>query len=398
MEFGTIIAWHKKPGDLVHRGDIIVDVETDKGVIEVEIWQTGTISEILAEPGQRVPVGKVLAKISEPGQQVPTTAPVQLTSLSAPLPIVPMAPSTTPTALATAQAVTRPARLRITPLARRIAAEKAVPLGSLHGTGFLGAITRADVEAACASTLQITPESSKSASPRTSETGGKERISAAMRHAIAMAMQKSKREIPHYYMQTEICMDHAIDWLALKNATRSVSDRLLPAILYMAAVARAIHEVPEMNGFWLENEFHPSSAVHIGMATSLRRGGLVAPAVHDVDRLTIDDLMNRLRDLVTRARAGRLRSSEISDATITVTSLGDSGVETVYGVIYPPQVAIVGFGKISEKPWAESGMVGARHVVIATVAGDHRASDGHRGGMFLAAIRRLLHEPEKIFS
>jgi len=132
------------------------------------------------------------------------------------------------------------------------------------------------------------------------------------------------------------------------------------------------------------------------VAISLRGGGLIAPAIHDADKKTLDELMHDLRDLVKRSRAGRLRSSEMSDPTITVTNLGEQGVECVYGVIYPPQVALVGFGKLVERPWAENGMVGARPVIVATLAADHRASDGHRGGLFLDAIASLLREPEKL--
>jgi len=164
----------------------------------------------------------------------------------------------------------------------------------------------------------------------------------------------------------------------------------------LKAVAFAIREVPEMNGFWLDGAFKPSDAIHVGVAISLRLGGLIAPAIHDVDKKSLDEIMVNLRDLVKRVRAGVLRSSEIADATITVTSLGEQGVETVFGIIYPPQVALVGFGKVVERPWAADGMVGARPTIMATLAADHRASDGHRGGLFIAAIDRTLQEPEKL--
>lgn len=151
-----------------------------------------------------------------------------------------------------------------------------------------------------------------------------------------------------------------------------------------------------MNGFWVDGAFKPSEAVHVGVAISLRQGGLIAPAIHDVDKKGLDEIMVNLQDLVKRVRAGVLRSSEIADATITVTSLGEQGVETVFGIIYPPQVALVGFGQITERPWAANGMLGARPVMMATLAADHRASDGHRGALFLARIERLLQEPEQL--
>jgi pyruvate dehydrogenase E2 component (dihydrolipoamide acetyltransferase) len=151
-----------------------------------------------------------------------------------------------------------------------------------------------------------------------------------------------------------------------------------------------------MNGFWMNGAFKTADAVHVGVAISLRQGGLIAPAIHDIDKKALGEIMVNLRDLVKRVRAGVLRSSEIADATITVTSLGEEGVETVFGVIYPPQVALVGFGKITEQVWAADGMLGAKPTVMATLAADHRASDGHRGGLFLAAIDRILQEPERL--
>jgi pyruvate dehydrogenase E2 component (dihydrolipoamide acetyltransferase) len=219
---------------------------------------------------------------------------------------------------------------------------------------------------------------------------------AAMRKAIAAAMTRSKREIPHYYLGTHIDMSKAMSWLQAENLKRPVTERLLYAVLLLKAVALAVHEVPEINGFWTDGAFRPSEAVHVGVAISLRQGGLIAPAIHDVDKKNLAEIMGNLRDLVKRVRAGVLRSSEIADATITVTSLGEQGVETVFGIIYPPQVALVGFGKIVEQPWAVNGMVGARPGIMATLAADHRVSDGHRGGLFLAAIDRLLQAPEQL--
>ena len=214
-----------------------------------------------------------------------------------------------------------------------------------------------------------------------------------MRRAIAAAMSRSKREIPHYYLATDIDVTPLLAWLAAENAKRSVVERLLPAVPLMKAVALALREVPELNGFWIDGAFRPSSAVHLGMAIAMRGGGLVAPAIHDADRKTCDELMAALRDLITRVRGGRLRSSEMVDPTVTLTSLGEQGVAQVFGVIYPPQVAIVGLGRIGERPWVTAGTVAVRQVLTASLAADHRVSDGHRGALFLAALDRLLQAP-----
>jgi pyruvate dehydrogenase E2 component (dihydrolipoamide acetyltransferase) len=173
-----------------------------------------------------------------------------------------------------------------------------------------------------------------------------------------------------------------------------VTERLLPVVLLLKAVARALAEVPELNGFWLDGTFKKGSGIHVGCAISLRGGGLVAPALHDVDKKGLSTLMTELRDLVSRARTGSLRSSELSDSTITVTNLGDMGVESTFGIIFPPQVALVGFGKVLRRPWVVGDDLAVRPVMTATLSADHRAVDGHRGGLFLSALDRALQEPE----
>ena len=217
-----------------------------------------------------------------------------------------------------------------------------------------------------------------------------------MRRAIAAAMSRSKREIPHYYLSETISLQRAAEWLEAENARRPLPERLLMAVLYLKATALACKSFPDMNGHYRDGGFAPAAAVHAGVAISLRQGGLIAPAIHDMDKLTLTEAMKKLADLVKRARAGSLRSSEMSDPTITVTNLGEGGVESVFAIIYPPQVAIVGFGTTLARPWVIDGEVRAVPTVVASLAADHRASDGHRGALFLAALARLLQEPEKL--
>jgi pyruvate dehydrogenase E2 component (dihydrolipoamide acetyltransferase) len=365
MEAGRLIAWMKKPGDRIERGEIIAEIDTDKGLIEVECFATGVVEKLLINPGDKVPVGTVLASIRE---EIPSIKP------PAPRPA--------------------PARLIISPVARKMAAELGIDPATITGTGPGGRITHEDVErdaAARAAAAQVAPPVQPPVQPE--DSAGR---AARMRQAIAAAMAKSKREIPHYYLSETMDMSRATTWLAEENQKQPVEGRLLLGALLVKAVALALREVPELNGFWKEGRAVPSKEIHVGMAISLRGGGLIAPALHNADIQSLDELMKNLRDLTQRARAVRLRSSELTDPTITVTSLGEQGVETVFGVIYPPQVAIVGFGKIVERPWAVNGMIGARRVMTATIAADHRASDGHRGGLFLAAVDRLLQEPEKL--
>jgi len=217
-----------------------------------------------------------------------------------------------------------------------------------------------------------------------------------MRKVIGAAMARSKREIPHYYLAEDVLLTAATRWLMEQNAARSVADRLLLAPLLLKSVAVALRRTPELNGYYKDDVFAPGAGIHIGVAISLRAGGLVTPALMDVDRKDIDQLNRELLDLIRRTRAGSLKSTELSAGTITVTSLGEQGVGAVYGVIYPPQVALVGFGRVTERPWAVDGGLRVAPVVTATLAADHRVSDGHRGGLFLAAVRDLLQNPPEL--
>ena len=378
MGAGTLVEWLIKPGDRVRRGDIVAVVETQKGAIEVETFSEGIVSELVVPVGTKVPVGSLIARIGAPGEialEKPATAAPPPQPRPAPLPAAPPRPSH--------------AGVRITPAARRRAADLGVDPASLSGTGVDGAVSIADVEAAAARR----PVAPSAPAPPPRRTGFN---AAEMRKAIAAAMGRSKREIPHYYLSHTVDLGAAHAWLTAFNEAQPVPNRLLPAVMLLKATALALREVPQLNGTYVDGEFRPGQGIHIGWAISLRSGGLVAPAVLDADTRPLTELMATMRDLVQRARTGGLRSSELGSATVTITSLGDRGAETVLGIIYPPQVALIGFGGIAVRPWVVEGRVEPRPLVTVSLAGDHRASDGHVGGLLLNAIERLLQEPEKL--
>jgi pyruvate dehydrogenase E2 component (dihydrolipoamide acetyltransferase) len=447
MDEGTILEWLVKPGDEVHKGDVIAVIDTAKSAIEVESFSSGTIGELVVDVGVTVPVGTVLATIAEPGgeraEPAPAAAPArqkpaELPEAAPPAPAVPAPPPVSPVIrhrahelgldLATvhgtgpAGAVTRAdvdkaaaargpeaavhkqprsrktpgggaERARVTPLARRIAGELGVDLAGVTGTGPAGAVREADVRQAAGVGRPAPAPRAAAAAPATRSAAERNQ---SMRQAIARLMARSKREIPHYYVSNTADMTRALSWLHDRNLELDVSQRLVPAALLLKATALAARQVPQLNGYWVDDAFQPAEAVHLGIAISLRGGGLLTPAIHDAADLKLGELMARMRDLVTRARGGRLRGSELTDATITVTNLGDQGVESVYGVIYPPQVALVGFGRITERPVAVDGLVGARPVVVTTLAADHRATDGYTGARYLTAIADLLQRPEEL--
>ena len=386
MEAGTLVEWLVKPGDRVKHGDIIAVVETQKGAIEIEIFETGEIEQFLVDIGTKVPVGTPLAKIRTE-QEVKAgldVKPAQEALLIAPPAILPIAPHLTGPPMAAVSPPPTIGRIRASPAARRLAQTRNVNL-AVAGSGPGGAIIFKDIERQLSATTMIM---------ETKPVKGLDLD--AMRVAIAAAMARSKREIPHYYLEHQVDVTPCEAWLARMNATRPPEGRLLMGAVAMKAVALAARRFPAFNGFYVNGKFEPSSSVHPGMAIAVRGGGLAAPAIHDADRLSCDALMASMRDLVARMRSGRIRSSEIADATLTVSSFGERGVEALYGVIYPPQVAIVGLGKVVVRPWIVDGTVLPRSIVTITLSGDHRVSDGHGGALFLTEIDKLLQEPDKL--
>ena len=420
MTAGVLAAWRVAVGDRVSQGDIIAEVETDKGLIEVEVFETGRVERLLVREGEKVPVGTVLAEIDTAtvavseavSAPVPASAPGLILSagssgvdLDGPVasPAVRRRAHELDVSLrgvqgsgehgrvtlhdleGVARSSAAPAivggRARISPYARRIALERGIDITELRGTGPAGAIQARDVLSAKSSV----PEVGKPASP-----------AERMQRAIAAAMTRANDEIPHYYVEHSIDMGSALAWLRETNASLNVTERLVSGVLVLRAVARALRKHKTLNAIWQDGKSVPSEEVHVGLAVSLRGGGLVAPALRNTDEGSLTDLMARMTDLVSRARSGALRSSEITSATITLTSLGERGVESVTPIIFPPQVAIVGCGATLERPWVVDGQVVPRPVMRVTLGGDHRVSNGHRGARFLSALDRLLQEPEKL--
>ena len=429
MDRGTVVEWRVAPGDEVHRGDIVAVVDTDKSTVDVEVFESGVVQELLVPVGVEVEVGTPLAVIGAGPAAVASrqssTAPVRgaeaspggphrvrhshVTSPlvrrlaeelgvdtdaiqgSGPGSVVTRAdveagvrrdqarsPIPPPTRPRPRVAVTREAgRVPASPLARQLAREAGVDLLTLQGSGPGGAIVARDVRAAA---------------PRRS------RGSTSLRNSVAALMARSKREVPHYYLRTTVDLGAVRSWLDVVNQDRPPAERVVPAAVLCWAVARAAVANPGINGHWVDGAFRPAVGVQLGLAVSLRGGGLLAPVVHDAERLAADEMMRRMRDLIDRTRHGGLKASEMSDPSITVTNLGDTGVEEVYGVIYPPQVAMVGIGKVVERPWVVDGRVLVRPVVTVTLAGDHRATNGHEGARFLTTLDRLLQDPEEPWS
>ncbi|MGY6502595.1 MAG: dihydrolipoamide acetyltransferase family protein [Acidimicrobiales bacterium] len=460
MDSGVLLEWRVAVGDQVAKGDIVAVVDTEKSDIEVEVFHSGTITELVVPEGEEVAVGTVLAVIEEtdsqtsaepqvdepPVDEPPSDEPpsdgahpvvhsplvrriaaergidldevrgtgpggaITRTDVEAHAPAAapaePAAPPAPPAATPSVPPPPRPdaarsGRVPSSPAARRRAAERGVDIDAVAGSGPGGAVTLADVDAAPAPPLTTTPppepEPATAAAPEVpARRRGAGDRTAATRQATGRLMARSKREVPHYYLSTTIDMSTALRWLETTNRDRTVAERLLPAALLLRAVVVAASREPRLNGWWVDDDLRPAESVDLGVGVSLRGGGLIAPVIAGAERLGVVEIMDELRGIVARARAGTLKGSDLGEATITVTNLGDQGVESVYGVIAPPQVAVVGFGAIVERPWAVDGMLAVRPVVTATLSADHRATDGHEGARFLSTIDRLLDEPESL--
>ena len=369
MDEGTLVEWLKKPGDQMKRGDIIAVVETQKGAIEIEVFHDGVLEATHVKTGTRVPVGEVLATIRT-AEEPESTQP-------APPEIVPQKPVYAPPAQVVAPL--KPG-LKITPAASARANELGIDVLSVS-PGQDGIIGLKELETAS------TPAKPKPGSGINLDE---------MRKAIAAAMARSKREIPHYYVSSIIDMTVMMEWLATENARRAVPDRLLAAVPIIKACALGLQQVPELNGHFLDDRPVRIAEVKMGIGIALRGGGLIAPALALPDTLSLPEIMQRLSDLVARVRGGRLRSSELTEATVTLSNLGDNSADMVLPVIYPPQVAIIGVGQIEVRPWVVNDTLAIRKLATFAVAGDHRANDGRSAARFLRLLGEILQKPEML--
>lgn len=397
MDSGRLVAWKVKPGDRVKKGQVIAAVETSKAVLDVEVFEDGVVEELFVEEDTEVEVGTPLARIgdgSNVGHQerevegTKESTPTAATSIETDA--APEKPPATEPATAAPEPPSTPAAARAeskghvpaSPAARRKAREDNIALSALRGTGPDGAIVLRDLQGAQPTQQDIRPGA------------GFDREQ--MRTAIAAAMSRAKREIPHYYLANTVDLHATEQWLTDYNEHQPPENRLLLSALFMKATALALARYSELNGHYGKDGFTAATRVNLGMAVNLRGGGLVAPAILDADTLTLPELMHQLRDLVRRARGGGLRVSEMTGGTATVTALGDRGVDTVYGVIYPPQVAMIGIGRARRRALAVDDGVAVRLAVDISLAADHRVCDGHLGALFLNEIEQRLQQPEAL--
>lgn len=350
MDQGKLMDWKIKPGDEVKKGQIIAVVETTKSTVEIESFREGKVLELIGQIGDQVPVGKPIAAFE-----------VERSDLAPP------------------DAIT-PARLKISPAARKLAQDKNIELSKIKGSGPEGQIELKDIESVIPPDVKIPQVSSGT----------------NLREAIAKAMSRSKKEIPHYYLKSRVSIDPLMTWIDEQNKQRPAEQRLLVPVVLFKAVLESLKENPQMNGYYKDGHFEPNSSIHLGVAIALKSGGVLVPAIMDAQKMSLSELNSSFQDLAIRTMKGELKNRELTEGTVTITNMGDLGTEEVFGIIFPPQVALIGLGRIHKAAIVERDTVRAGFVIDITLSADHRVTDGLTGAHFLSQLEKKLKNPVQL--
>ncbi|MBI4627285.1 MAG: 2-oxo acid dehydrogenase subunit E2 [Candidatus Rokubacteria bacterium] len=358
QETGKVLHWLKSPGDTVQKGDLLVEIETDKVTVEIEAPASGVLREVTARAGDVVPVGQTIALIFAPGEA------------GAPAPAPSAAPAPVVLAHVARQATT--ARAAASPKARRLAAERGLDIRVLHGSGPGGAILAADVAGA-----------PSAARPEAHGVGTVWRI-------MAERMTASWTTAPHFYLVREVTVSRLVSWLP--QARKQTGARITYTDLLVRLVAATLARHPGVNASWKDGAIVRNADINIGLAVAID-DGLVVPVLHRADTLSLAELAARRGDLVTRAQAGKLRPADIQGGGFTISNLGMLGVDAFNAIVNPPQAAILAVGRIADRVVALNGQPAVQPTLVLTLSCDHRALDGARGAQFLGALAELIEEP-----
>lgn len=419
MEEGVISSWQKQPGDEVAVGDVLVDIETDKAVMEYEAYEAGVLEEILVPEGESAAIGAPIARIAPAGGAAPAAPaepaaepeakpePEPEPAAAAPAAAAPeakaeeAAPAAAPARAPERSAATRPPS---SPLARRLARDHGIDLASLSGSGPGGRIVRADIEAAIraggaaeapAAAAPAAPAPAAPAPAAAQARAADEDVEAVplnrFRKVAAKRLTESKRDAPHFYLNREV------DAEALLAFRKTLNEALAPAKvsvndLIVKAVATALREHPAVNVSYTEENLLFHKRIHVGIAVAVE-DGLVVPVVKDADRKSVSQIGAESRELAGKAREGKLKLDEMSGGTFSVSNLGMFGVSSFSAVINPPEAAILAVGAVRDEPVVRDGEVVPGKRMAVTLSVDHRATDGATAAQFLARLAELLQNP-----
>ncbi len=392
QETGKLVSWLKKEGEPVKKGEMLLEVETDKAVVEIEAAGDGILGGVTAKEGDVVPVGQTIAWLLKPGEQPPTNVAAAQTGRK-----MDSAPSAA--AVAAAPAAPEPvsaAGAKISPKARRLAREHGVDIAKLRGSGPGGEILAEDIMKASAGPAASPAATARPTSPPAAAPSGPPEAVSSIGRIMAERTTQSWTSVPHFFVTREV------DATAL-NATR---ERWIPIIershgvkvthtdLIVAAVARALHLHPRMNGSWANDKISLNSHVNVALAMAVENA-VVTAVIRDTDRIGLGDIAKQRKELAERARANRLQPADITGATFTISNLGMFNVDAFTAIIVPPQAGILAVGAITERVVARDGLIGVRPTVNLTLSSDHRVVDGARAAAFLNDVVLSLNEVDK---
>ena len=408
MTEGTIVKWLKAEGDQVSRGDKLAEVETDKTVVEMEAYAEGLLRKIVVAEGNLVQVGTVIAFIGDADDEIPEiaeteaaepaegSAPAQAAeSIPAPAPEptpVPAAPAA-PAPAAAAPLASQGGRVKASPIARKLAAEKGFDIAAIPGTGPGGRITKADVEGF-------------SPSPQFAVSGGRSPITidgsdtplSSMRQAIARVTVKSKTETPHYYVTHEVDMGAAMNFRRqLNEALAEAGERVSVNDMILKATTNALIKYPKWNATFDGDKLIGHSSVNLGVAIALDQG-LIVPAVMGIQNMSLVEISRAVRDLGKRARGegGTLSQDELTQGTFGTSNLGMFGTDTFAAIIVPPNAGIIAVGAVKEKPVVKDGQIVVGQMMNATISADHRVGDGAEAAVFMSEFQKNLENPIRL--
>lgn len=413
MTEGKLANWLKKEGDRVEKGQAIAEIETEKATVEIEAKIGGMIQKVLVPAGQTVPVGTVIAMIAEAGEPAAATGTPQPAAAS-PKPetarahIEPSAAVTAPPKTGVSGAdggrETVDARVKASPLARKMAQAAGLDLALIQGTGPGGRIMERDVQGATATRAAVpapatpvavpgaTPAAPQPPAPAAVTTGAPAPLN-KMRQAIARRMKESKTTVPHFYVTVEINMAEALKVRDQLNALAPETDKISVNDLVVAAVARTLAQFPNFNASYRDGSLEHHPQIDIGIAVALE-DGLITPVLRQADKKSLKTIAGESKLIGERARANKLRSDDLGGGTFTVSNLGMFGVEEFSAIINPPEAAILAVGAAVKRPIVVDGdEIKVAPMMKATMSVDHRVADGAQAGRFLQALRKLLENP-----
>jgi len=388
MTEGVVASWHKKIGDKVKAGDVLAEIETDKATMEFESFQEGVLLYIGVENGQTAPVDTILAILGKEGEDVQTL----LKEANAPVSKAVAKPvEETPKSVVASASVEVPAmqageRVKISPLAKKMAEEKNVPLHAVKGSGDQGRIVRRDVE-------NFTLPVHSSASALIGQVAFSEENVSQMRKTIAKRLVDSKTQAPHYYLFMEIDMDNAVQARTALNAVADVKISFNDLVIKAAAVALKKH--PKVNSQWLGDKIRYNQHVNIGVAVAVE-DGLLVPVVRFADSKGLSQISLEVKDFASRAKNKKLQPADWEGSTFTISNLGMFGIDAFTSIINQPDSAILSVGAIVQKPVVKNGQIVVGNRMNVTLAADHRTVDGATGAAFLQTFKQMLENPESM--